>query len=439
MKKVNDFLEKYNIENTVVFAAVSGGKDSMCLLHALLESAEQFSVSVRALHFNHGIRGENADRDEAFVREACEKLGVPIVCGRGSAPEYAEENGLGIEEAARELRYRFFENAAAEEPGSFVATAHSADDNAETVIMNIARGAGGRGAAGIPPVRGIYIRPLITALRSEIEDYNEKNNIENVEDETNSLDEYTRNYVRLHILPEIRKINPEAVKNICNTSEILRMDEDFIKLSAEKFVSENTADGKIDRRALGRAHPALASAALRILCPGISFAQTESVLNLCRRYGENGQISLSGKIARADFDYMYFGRAENARRFAVSVDGPGDYETPEYSFSVRVGAFGEDIEKRFTNLVFKYCEDCGKIVVRSRETGDKIKLSGKAGTKSLKKLFIEKKIPSCGRDAVPVVEIGGFVAGVAGFGADVKYRPGPGDKVYIFTFREKKI
>ena len=166
MKQVTEFADKYGMlpSGGAVICAISGGADSVCLLHILKEIAPTRGFDLYAVHFNHCLRGAESDRDELFVRELCRELDVELFCGSGDVKGYAEKNGLGIEEAARILRYRFFEETAGKIPKSRVATAHNADDNAETVLMTLARGAGLKGLCGIPPVRDIYIRPLLDAF-----------------------------------------------------------------------------------------------------------------------------------------------------------------------------------------------------------------------------------------------------------------------------------
>ena len=191
-------IERFSLlDNRNITVALSGGADSMALLSVLLEIKGEFSLNITAAHFNHRIRGAEADRDEAFVKEYCEKKGVELFLGSGDVPSYAKEQGLSLELAARELRYEFLKSVS---KGN-VATAHTASDNAETVIFNLTRGSGAEGLCGIPPKRDIFIRPLILATREQIEEYCKENDIPFVNDSTNFCDDYTRNKIRHNVIP----------------------------------------------------------------------------------------------------------------------------------------------------------------------------------------------------------------------------------------------
>ncbi|MBQ9858545.1 MAG: tRNA lysidine(34) synthetase TilS, partial [Oscillospiraceae bacterium] len=170
LNKVIEFIEKNSMisKGDTVLAAVSGGADSVCMLHILLELSKEHNFTVCAAHFNHTLRGEEADRDEAFVKELCTSLGVPFYAGRGDVAAFAKEQGKSTEEAARIMRYDFLHKTASETGAAKIATAHNADDNAETVILNLARGTGLAGLRGIPPVRDNIIRPILCLTREDV-------------------------------------------------------------------------------------------------------------------------------------------------------------------------------------------------------------------------------------------------------------------------------
>ena len=196
-EKVLRAIEKFGMLDGVndVTVALSGGADSMCLLHSLLVIKDTYSLNITAAHLNHMIRGKEALRDEEFVIEQCKKIGVQLFVERVDVPLFARENKISIELAARKVRYEFFERVAK----GAVATAHTASDNIETVILNMTRGASLKGLCGIPPKRDRFIRPLICCTRSDVEAYCAKNNIQFVTDSTNLTDEYTRNNIRHNI------------------------------------------------------------------------------------------------------------------------------------------------------------------------------------------------------------------------------------------------
>ncbi|HIS67540.1 MAG TPA: tRNA lysidine(34) synthetase TilS, partial [Candidatus Scatomorpha merdipullorum] len=198
-------MDRTDLSGLRVLCAVSGGADSVYLLHKCCELRAAKGLSVCAAHYNHCLRGEESERDERFVRALCEELGVELKAGRGDVAAYARENKLGIEEAARKLRYEFLERAADELGCEMILTAHNADDNAETMLMALARGAGPRGLAGIPPVRGRVARPMLDVTRAEIERYLAENGFEYVEDSTNASTDYTRNRIRKLVMPVLRE------------------------------------------------------------------------------------------------------------------------------------------------------------------------------------------------------------------------------------------
>ena len=214
---VEKFIRKYNMlqSGDCVIAGVSGGADSVCMLLILHELSESMGFSVRAVHLNHMIRGDEADRDEAFVAELCDRINVPLKSFRRNVPEIAAEEGLSSEEAGRKIRYQLFEEAADDAQKEFkrvrIAVAHNRDDLAETVIFNMARGSSLKGLTGIRPVRDDIIRPILFAGRNEIEDYLAEKGESYCTDSTNLGDDYSRNRIRHVIIPALKELNAGAV------------------------------------------------------------------------------------------------------------------------------------------------------------------------------------------------------------------------------------
>ena len=230
-----------------ILCAVSGGRDSMCLLHYLWTLGRRENFSVAAVHMNHGQR-ETAQRDVLFVQDFCRERGIPCVTEQVSVPEKAKEWGVGIEEAGRRLRYETFRRAAELTCADRIATAHHAADQAETVLLNLLRGTGPEGLAGIPPVRGEIIRPLLETSRQEIEAYLERHGIDHVEDETNGDRSLTRNRLRLDIMPLLRELYPGAEGSICRTAEILRREEGCWRELVERVLPERGTE--MERRVI---------------------------------------------------------------------------------------------------------------------------------------------------------------------------------------------
>ncbi len=426
MKQVKEFADKYGMlpRGATVICAVSGGADSVCLLHMMKDLASERELRVYAAHFNHCLRGEESDRDERFVRELCNELGVQLFCASGDVSAYAKEHGVGTEEAARILRYDFFERTAAAIPGSRVATAHNAEDNAETVLMNLSRGAGAKGLCGIPPLRDIYIRPLLVMGRDEIMAYLDKNGLEHVEDSTNAENIYTRNRLRHDVIPVLKSINPGFVSSVLEASELLREDEGFLdELAAKAVPVELDEKGRVSISAalLSKAARPLAARAVRkaagLLGCYPSAAHVKAVLAISESAAPSAKTQLPGGITAA---------REYGRLVFMANEAKGELPEkelywmqwtafPELGMSIYFGTRDEIIEcdELFS---FKKDEICGKIFVRPRRTGDRICLDRRQGTKSLKKLFIEKKIPADSRERIPVIADEKNILAVASLG-----------------------
>lgn len=222
-----------------VVCGLSGGADSVSLLLAVNALSGEFGFSAAACHLNHGLRGEDSDNDERFCAELCGKLGIPLYKRRESVRDYSEKHE-SLEETARKVRYDFFgDSLAFFGENSVLATAHNANDNAETVLLNLIRGTGLRGLCGIPPERGRIIRPLLDIPRTEIESFLAENAQDYVTDKTNFSAEYTRNKVRAKILPEILEINPAFLSAVSRMTKNLRADEVYLDKSAEKILEKS--------------------------------------------------------------------------------------------------------------------------------------------------------------------------------------------------------
>ena len=215
-----------------VLCAVSGGADSMCLLHLLSSLAKEGGFRVSAAHYNHSLRGAESDGDAAFVAEWCALRGIPCIVGAGDVGREAELRGLGVEETARQMRYEFLRTVADTTGCDRIATAHNADDNLETLLLHLVRGAGLHGLAGIPPRRGDIVRPLLTTARADIMAYLEEHHVPHVEDSTNTDEAYARNRIRRQVVPVLRQLNPRLTESAAETMGYLRADDDFLNAQA---------------------------------------------------------------------------------------------------------------------------------------------------------------------------------------------------------------
>ena len=418
-----------------VLCAVSGGADSVYLLHRLLESG----VQVECAHFNHCLRGAESDRDEAFVRALCEGLGVRARFGRGDVAAYAAEAGLGTEEAARRLRYAFLDRAADEAGAAAIATAHTADDNAETMLLNLARGAGLKGLCGIPERRGRIIRPILDTTRREIESWLAERGIAHVEDSTNLLDEYSRNRLRHRAVPALASVNPGFVRAASRTARLLRRDEEFLEGLAREFLGKHT-DGIPCAQLLELPLP-VSTRALRLASgSALTEQQVEAALELAGGEGL-GYLSLPGTRLRRERGRLFFeapSEPEALPSRELALDG--ETQLPEYGLRLscrRVERAGE-IHSSLNTFFFK-CENiCGTITCTPKRDGDRIRLEGRGCTKKLKDLFAERGLSLEERRRAAVLRDEKGPIAVAGFGTAERVRPGPDDAAFVVSVRKYK-
>lgn len=265
-----DFLEKVSAacadykmieRGNAVVAALSGGADSVSLLHALKQLSERLGIEVSACHINHHIRGEESDRDMRFCEELCEKLQIPLVIREANVTELQQKHE-SLEECARRVRYDFFAEVS---DGKKLATAHNSNDCAETVLLNMMRGTGLKGLCGVPPVRGNIIRPLIYCTRAEVEEYCSANGLTWVTDSTNLNVDYTRNKIRHIILPEMLKINGSLFPTMNRMEHSLRADSDFLEQMAAQRLEEARCPGGYSAPKLAELPAPLQSRAIRMI------------------------------------------------------------------------------------------------------------------------------------------------------------------------------
>ena len=224
--------------------AVSGGVDSAVLLEILTSLREELHISLMVLHLNHGIRGEEAERDQRFVQALCKEYALPCFDKKADVPSYKKERSLSLQEAARELRYRFFEKAVQSNDLDKVALGQTADDQVETVLMRFLTGGGTRGLKGIPPVRGQYIRPLIDVWREELLEYAQHKGISFVQDSSNFKRTYLRNRVRHDLVPALQKYNPNIKKRLLQLAQVLGEDENYLEELANEVTKRIVTDGR---------------------------------------------------------------------------------------------------------------------------------------------------------------------------------------------------
>ncbi|MDD6160579.1 MAG: tRNA lysidine(34) synthetase TilS [Oscillospiraceae bacterium] len=402
-----------------VLCALSGGADSMYLLCRLMGAG----VEVRAAHFNHRLR-DAADREEAFVRAWCGEHGVPLTVGSGDVRAFAAEHGMGLEEAARNLRYDFLRRTAEETGCSLIATGHHAGDNAETLLMNLIRGCGLNGLCGIPEQRGNVIRPMLGLSREEILLYLERHGVPHVEDESNGDTDYTRNRIRHQVIPLLEELNPKAAAHISAAALRLRQDEALLTAQAEQLLAsceETEAEVRLSASMLARAPAPIALRSLKALLPGCGAVHLEQVLALCSR--PSGQLDVPGCTVSRAHDLLVITRAP------LPVPPPAPLSAGEQRWGMwRILYLEDTCPAKAYRSVSEFWLAADTYMIRPRQEGDRIQL-GHRPAKTVKKWMIEQRIPRHLRSQAPVIaRPDGQPAAVGGLGPHWEALAKPGTR-----------
>ena len=407
-----------------VLCAVSGGLDSMCLLDFM---TRQPGFSVGAAHFNHCLRGAEADRDEEFVRDHCGKRRIPFVSGSGDTRALAEREGLSTEEAARRLRYEFLNKAAEDGGYDAILTAHHADDNAETVLLNLVRGTGSAGLAGIPRVRGNICRPFLRIPRAELAAYAAAHGVPHVEDSTNDdPDAAARNALRSSVMPVLRQLNPRFAENMARTATILQVENEALESQAADLADQAKVlpEGvTIPCLLLTQAPEAVAErAVLRLMTQtaghrkDLTAAHVEAVLELARGRRTDLEVSRPYGLTARRQKYSLELTRRPARPEAVPI---------AVGQTVSFGAWTVALTERPEgNSSWAIALPEGvPLLVTAWRPDDRMRLPGGRGARSLKRLCAERGISPWQRDTLPVLRIGGVPAAVPGIGIHADFAP----------------
>lgn len=382
-----------------VVCAVSGGADSVALLFALYLLKEKLQIRLSAAHFNHHLRGAESDQDQAFVEDFCSRYDIPLYKG-GAAVETGPK---GLEAAARDARYGYLKTL----PGR-IATAHTADDNAETVLMHLIRGTGLKGLGGIAPKSGKLIRPMLTVTRQEVMAFLQEWNLPHVEDQSNHTDQFLRNRLRHHVMPLLNRENPRLAENVSAMAMQLRQEEHYLSRQVE--LTDRVS-------VLREMDPALRNRALESFLrqQGVKEPQREQIQLLkCLVFSNNPSArgAFPGRVTIGrEYDRLLRLPQEEAPDTAQLT--LGSQKLPQWKLEIHVSQ-AQSLEQGKT--VFTVQPE-GKIVVRSRLPGDRIRLPG--GSKTLKKLFIDEKIPAWERPFLPVLADEKGVLAVVGIGVNL--------------------
>ncbi len=437
LQKAKETIKKFHMlkKSDSVVVGVSGGADSVALLHVLFTLQKEYDLTLQAVHVHHGLRGAEADRDLAFVEQLCQMWQIPCASYYFNVAAEAVRRGVGEEEAGRQLRYAaFYEEAC----GGKIAVAHNRNDQAETVLMRLCRGAGMTGLAGIAPVRGTIIRPLLFCSRKEIEAYCQKEGLDFCDDRTNKMEIYTRNKIRLGLLPWMeREINKGVVEHIARTAQLLAEEEDFLEKAAKKaledcMVSHREGQVVLQKEALKKLHPALRRRTLRrgfrLLerdIRDLSFTHMMQLEELLDK--ETGkQISLALGLG-AEIQY------DNLRLFLNNMNKTGGYcyeISPKKTIFIKeTGKFVRisfNAEKNRENpfpvctKVFDYDKIDKALCCRTRQPGDRLSIGG-GHEKKLKDFMIDEKIPREDRERIPLIACGAEILWVVGYRTAEKF------------------
>ena len=443
---MNDFFTAADLtglpRHGLVVVGFSGGADSTALAHWLMGKIDPERMVLA--HLNHMLRGEEAEHDEAAVRAFAGQMGLRLVVSRQDVKALAEQQGMGLEECGRELRYRFFQSLVTGEDDR-VLTAHTADDNAETVLFHLTRGTGLSGLCGIPYRRGNILRPLLRVSREEIEAYCKQFGLSFVTDSSNFSGAFARNKIRLEVLPILKELNPRLIQSMSQTAELLTRDRQFLKAEGEKLLAAAKTEYGLSVSVLRDAEEALQRTALRLWLAENGCTEPEKkhldALLLC--LGQGGAVSLPGDLTvrRAQGVLSLSGNRE-AQPFSVTISL--SEQTEEVPFSAKLSLPGnrtlileekpvEDTKnsgkewKKVHNLLFQNALDydimfgnllTGRtLTVRTRREGDRFSPAGRKVTKSLKQVFQEQGMPPARRESAVLLELDGTLIFCEGAGA----------------------
>jgi len=441
-----------------IVIGLSGGADSVALLHALISLQSQLQISkIFAVHINHGLRGEFAANDEKFAQDICNNLQIPIKIYHANVRGLAKKESLTIEEAGRKLRYIHLRDACTAFGATKIATGHHQNDNVETVIMNLARGSGLRGLCGIPPTNGNIIRPLLDVPRLEIEKYLSENNISYITDGSNFSQEYARNRIRHAVLPSLEAAtNPQVAQTVAKNIANLRTDEEYLESVAQKAYLKcaegTTTHISLNAKKLSTLPQAISTRVIRkaitALCHQNSFINTStitstitsthitSVLHLAHLQ-PGKEIHLPGLIAHREHSKITIttsAKTTKLKDYLLPI--PGTVHIPELQMTITLSKTQQKSNPHYTKSF-----ECGMVsealFLRTRRSGDKITLQSsdplsKPFTKKLSDYFADTKTPKHKRDTIPLIAHGSDILWVL----DAK---NPTNKKYISTGKSQNL
>ena len=446
MKKVNEYIKLNNLleKKDNIILGVSGGADSVCLLYIMNELKSEYDLDITAVHINHMIR-ETAGRDEDFTRNLCEKLGIKFISHKTDCPAISERDGISLEEAGRNERYRLFNETGEKEYGKDkykIAVAHHMDDLAETLIFNMARGTGINGLASVKCVSGNIIRPLLCVTRAEIEEFLLGAGAEYVNDETNFSDDYARNKIRHKIIPTMNEITEKAVNHMASCAGQLGEIEDYLRNQTDllwsKYVRVSEEGILISDTVLSE-HPALVKRVIhRALTEvagrarDISAIQIEAVLNLFElQTGRKRDLIYNMEALRVYEGVKIATKQEVSEEDKENILGSLHFEIKDRDFS-------QNIPTDLYTKWFDYDKIKYSLNVRFRREGDYLTVNDQNSKKLLSDYMTNEKIPSEKRDEIPLLADGEHILWVVGYRISNYYKvTDETKKIVVATYKRR--
>ncbi|MCX5853899.1 MAG: tRNA lysidine(34) synthetase TilS [Deltaproteobacteria bacterium] len=447
IKKVKKAIQKYGMLDMGdrVIVAVSGGKDSMALLKFLDMISGEFSLTLIAAHLNHGIRGDDADREETFVRQFSHTIGIEFESRKIHVPSLKRGTGKSIEDIGREERYRFLRYVAQTYGAQKIALGHHLHDQAETVIMNFLRGSGTDGLKGMLPVRdSMFIRPLLFVRKEEIGAFMEEHQIPYMMDSSNDSNIYLRNRIRHSLIPALKtEFNPRLEENLSIMAEIFRLENDYMKTVTGSLIENGCLhlsgeQIKIKRSDLRNQHPAIQNRMIKNLLEkfstsgkGIGYVHITAVIGLADSDMPGGRLNLpSGIHVWCEYDWLCFGRQdkkstgshpacqnEKTKNLSYNVSIPDAVNIQELGVTMTFDLIQQpqEVASGHSNIVYMdYEKIIPPLVVRTIRPGDRIQPLGMEGTMKLKSYFIDRKVPKRQRGETILLVDGKSVVWIAG-------------------------
>lgn len=435
LSKIRQTIRQYHMLNKgeYVLVALSGGGDSVCLLHVLKALQKEWGLTLCAAHVNHLLRGEAAQADEAFCTSLCHSLGIPLYVKRQDAAAFAREQGISVEMAGRRIRYHFFEELKKAHHIQKIATAHSLSDQAETVLLRMLRGSGTDGISGIAPMRedGV-IRPLIQCSKEEILQYLSENRLAYCTDETNADLSYQRNRIRHQLLPMLEASYPGAASRLSRMAEHARRDGTYLKkLANEAFLKYATKQQDMVFLALPMFSLEDEAVVFRVLRQSLQLLtdiplETQHVQGVYRliEKGENGkkQDVVGGVSAVLEYGKLCLCRDHFVPPFSYSILPGESIFINETGMQIRTVLYQAEQAWPKDTLAIGLKSKNVSLVIRNRRDGDHFQPLGMAGTKKMKNFFIDYKVPRRLRECVPILEIDGEIACIVGMAVSENFK-----------------